>query len=58
MQIICKCKILKSKATLTVPIAKVCSIIYNPSMPELEINCFSAVPKYSKNANSTIFWIT
>lgn len=44
MQIICKCEILKSKATLTVPIAKVCSIIYNPSMAELETNWFSAVP--------------
>lgn len=57
MQIICKCEILKSKATLTVLIAKVCSIIYNPSKDELEINCFCAVPTCSRNVNSTTFWI-
>jgi hypothetical protein len=57
MQIICKCEILKSKATLTVPIAKACSKIYNPSIAELEINCFSAVANCSRHVNSTIFWI-
>lgn len=57
MQIIYKCGILKSKTTLTVLIAKVCTIIYNLSTVELEINCFSALAICSTNVNSTTFWI-